>query len=125
MIAALVAIVLLASLGRGWRYGLLRSLASMIGLIAGATAAFFAIPLVAAWVPDPFWRPILVIAAVVALILLGSTAGNAVGRALQPRRTRSPLRRLDQLGGAIINLVVGALVTGLIAGSVASLGIPV
>ena len=125
LIDVLVAIVLLASLGRGWRYGLLRSLASMIGLIAGATAAFFAIPLVAAWVPDPFWRPILVIAAVVALILLGSTAGNAVGRALQPRRTRSALRRLDQLGGAIINLVVGALVTGLIAGSVASLGIPV
>jgi S1-C subfamily serine protease len=125
LIDVLLAIVLLVYLGRGWRDGLLRSLASMIGLIAGATAAFFAIPLVAAWVPDPFWRPILVIAAVVTLTLLGSTVGNAIGRALQPRRARSGLRRLDQIGGALVNLVVCALVTGLIAGSVASLGIPV
>ena len=41
---ALVTIVLLLSLGHGWRYGLLRTLASIIRLIAGATTAFFTVP---------------------------------------------------------------------------------
>lgn len=128
LLDVLVVIVLLIYLGEGWRNGFLRSVAAIVGLLAGATAAFFSIPLVGAIVPDPFWRTFLVVTIAVALILLGAMAGASVGRAMRGRaiRGQSPrLSPLDRLGGAVANLVIGALITALIAGSVASLGIPV
>jgi S1-C subfamily serine protease len=76
-------------------------------------------------VPDPFWRTFLVVSIAVALILLGSMAGAAIGRAIRGRGTPASLRPLERVGGAVANLVAGALITALIAGSVASLGIPV
>ena len=125
LLDVLVVIVLLLYLGEGWRNGFLRSLAAIVGLVAGAAAAFFSIPLVGAIVPDPFWRTFLVVSVAVAFILLGAMLGGTIGRALQRRGERTPLRPLERLGGAFANLVVGALITALIAGSVASLGIPV
>lgn len=125
LLDVLVVIVLLVYLSEGWRNGFLRSLAAIVGLVAGAALAFFSIPLVGAIVPDPFWRTFLVVSIAVALILLGATAGAAFGRAIQGRGERHPLRPLERVGGALANLVVGALITALIAGSVASLGIPV
>lgn len=125
LLDVLVVIVLLVYLSEGWRNGFLRSLAAIVGLLVGATAAFFSIPLVGTFVPDPFWRTFLVVSVAVALILLGSLAGAAVGRALKGRVERTRLRPLDRVGGAVANLVVGALITALIAGSVASLGVPV
>ena len=125
LLDVLVVIVLLIYLGEGWRNGFLRSLAAIIGLVAGATAAFFSIPLVGTIVPDPFWRTFLVVSIAVALILLGSMVGTAVGRVIKGRGERAPLRTLERTGGAVANLIVGALITALIAGSVAALGIPV
>jgi S1-C subfamily serine protease len=125
LLDVLVVIVLLVYLSEGWRNGFLRSLAAIVGLVAGAVAAFFSIPLVGAIVPDPFWRTFLVVSVAVAFILLGAMLGAAVGRAIQGRVERAPLRPLERVGGAFANLVAGALITALIAGSVASLGIPV
>jgi S1-C subfamily serine protease len=125
LLDVLLVIVLLVYLGEGWRNGFIRSLSAIVGLIAGAVAAFFLIPVIGAVVPDPFWRTFLVVSVAVALIILGSMAGAGVGRALRGRVERTPLRPLDRIGGALANLVVGALITALIAGSVASLGIPV
>ena len=125
LLDVLLVIVLLVYLGEGWRSGFIRSLSAIVGLIAGAVAAFFLIPVIGAVVPDPFWRTFLVVSAAVALIILGSMAGAGVGRALRGRGERTVLRPLDRIGGALANLVVGALITALIAGSVSSLGIPV
>lgn len=125
LLDVLVVIVLLVYLGEGWRNGFLRCLAAIVGLVAGAAAAFFSIPLVGAIVPDPFWRTFLVVSIAVAFILLGTMLGGTIGRAIQGRSERTPLRPLERVGGAFANLVVGALITALIAGSVASLGIPV
>lgn len=121
----LLIIVLLVYLGEGWRNGFIRSAAAIAGLVAGAVAAFFLIPVVGTIVPDPFWRTFLVVSVAVALIILGSMAGTAVGRALRGRGERTAPGPLSRVGGAIVNLVVGALVTALLAGSVASLGVPV
>jgi len=125
LLDALVVIVLLVYLSEGWRTGFIRSLSAIVGLVAGAVAAFFLIPVIGTVVPDPFWRTFLVVSSAVALIILGSMAGAGVGRALRGRVEKSPLRPLDRIGGAVANLVVGALITALLAGSVASLGIPV
>ncbi|CAN5441870.1 MarP family serine protease [soil metagenome] len=118
-------IVLLVYLSEGWRNGFLRSLAAIVGLVAGAVAAFFSIPLVGAIVPDPFWRTFLVVSVAVAFILLGTMLGGAIGRVMRGRAERARLRPLERVGGAFANLIAGALITALIAGSVASLGIPV
>jgi uncharacterized membrane protein required for colicin V production len=125
LLDVLLVIVLLVYLGEGWRNGFIRSLSAVVGLIAGAVAAFFLIPVIGAIVPDPFWRTFLVVSVAVALIILGSMAGAGIGRALRGRVEKTPLRPLDRIGGAVANLVVGALITALLAGSVASFGIPV
>ncbi len=125
LLDVLLVIVLLVYLGEGRRSGFLRSVATIVGLVAGAVAAFFLIPVIGAIVPDPFWRTFLVVSVAVALIILGSMAGGAVGRALRGRNEHTAPSGLSRIGGAIVNLVVGALVTALLAGSVASLGVPV
>jgi S1-C subfamily serine protease len=125
LLDVLMVIVLLVYLGEGWRNGFIRSLSAIVGLIGGAVAAFFLIPVIGAVVPDPFWRTFLVVSAAVALIILGSMAGAGIGRALRGKGERAPLRPLERIGGAVANLVVGALITALLAGSVASLGVPV
>jgi len=125
LLDVLLVIVLLVYLSEGWRNGFIRSLSAIIGLVAGAVAAFFLIPVVGTIVPDPFWRTFFVVSTVVALIILGSMAGAGIGRLLRGRVEKTPLRPLDRVGGALSNLVVGALITALLAGSVASLGIPV
>lgn len=125
LLDVLVVIVLLIYLGEGWRSGFIRSVSAIIGLIAGAVAAFFLIPVVGTLVPDPFWRTFLVVSSAVALIILGSMAGAGVGRLIRGRNEKTPLGALDRVGGALANLIVAALITALLAGSVASLGIPV
>jgi S1-C subfamily serine protease len=125
LLDVLLVIVLLVYLSEGWRSGFLRSVTAIIGLVAGAVAAFFLIPVIGTVVPDPFWRTFLVVSAAVALIILGSMGGAAVGRALRGRNERRAPSGLSRLGGALVNLVVGGLVIALLAGSVASLGVPV
>ncbi|MFC5501302.1 MarP family serine protease [Lysinimonas soli] len=125
LLDVLLVLVLLVYLGEGWRSGFIRSLSAILGLVVGAVAAFFAIPVVGTIVPDPFWRTFLVVSVAVALIILGSMAGAGIGRLIRGRIDRTALRPLDRVGGAFANLVVGALITALIAGSVASLGVPV
>jgi uncharacterized membrane protein required for colicin V production len=125
LLDVLLVIVLLVYLGEGWRSGFLRSVATIVGLVAGAVAAFFLIPVIGSIVPDPFWRTFLVVSAAVALIILGSMAGGAVGRAIRGRGERVAPSGLSRVGGAAVNLVVGGLVTALLAGSVAALGVPV
>jgi S1-C subfamily serine protease len=128
LLDVLLVIVLLIYLGDGWRNGFLRSLASIAGLVGGAVAAFFSIPLVGAAVIDPFWRTFLVVSVAIALVIIGSMAGAAIGRAINGRAHRADRNRLpplERLGGALANLLAGALITALITGSVATLGVPV
>ncbi len=117
-------LLFLVYLGEGWRTGFARSVSTIAGIIVGGIAAFFAIPLIAGLVPEPFWRTVITIAVAVALLVGGHAAGAAVGRALRGRVATTPLSVPDRVFGALINLVASALVTALIAGSVGALGIP-
>ena len=45
-------IVLLAGAAAGYRMGLVRSLLGLVGVVAGGIGAYFAIPLVVAWIPS-------------------------------------------------------------------------
>ena len=124
LLDVLLVLLFLVYLGEGWRNGFARSLATILGIVAGGVLAFFAIPLVAQIIPEPFWRTAVTVGLGVALLIGGHAAGNAVGRALRGRLRESPLSGPDRVFGALANLVTSALVTALIAGSVGALGIP-
>ena len=123
LLDVLLILLLLVYLGEGFRNGFLRSISAVLGVIAGGAAAFFLIPLFATIVPDPFWRTFVIVAASAVLLFGGHALGAAVGRALRGRRHE--LNPIDRFFGGLANLVVAALVVGLIAGGIGSLGIPV
>ena len=117
-------LVLLFYLLAGLRNGLVVTLGGIVGFVAGAVAAFFAIPLVAGWVPDNGWRLTVVIATAVVLVLVGHGAGAALGGMIRRWLNFPPLRVLDRLLGGAANLVVAALVMAMLAFSVTTLGVP-
>ncbi|MET4783085.1 MarP family serine protease [Glaciihabitans sp. UYNi722] len=117
-------LVLIAYTIYGFRAGFALSLASLLGLIVGAVAAFFAIPLVTGWVSASEWRLPAIIGAVILLLGLGQALGVGIGRAIKRGVNKSPLRLLDRLLGAVITLVVTAIVMSMIAFGLGSLGVP-
>jgi S1-C subfamily serine protease len=124
LLDVLLVLVFLVYLGEGWRNGFVRSISTIAGIVAGGVAAFFLIPVVARLIPEPFWRTATTVALAVGLLIAGHVAGNAVGRAIRGRLKQTALSGADRLFGALANLVISALVTALIAGSVGALGIP-
>src|SRR5215204_1455628 len=54
LLDVLLVLAVLVFIGEGWRNGVLRSASGTLGIVAGGAIAFFAIPLIAAIVPDPF-----------------------------------------------------------------------
>lgn len=120
----ILVVVLIGFLIRGWRAGLLGSLGGLVGLAAGGVGAFFAIPLVASWVPDAAWRGWAAVAAAVVVLAVGYTIGAFIGGAIGSVVRKTPLRGLERLLGAALNLVVTALVLVTAALGVGSLGIP-
>ena len=63
----LVGLALIGYLVHGVRAGFIVSLASIVGIGAGAVAAFFAMPLVANWAADSPWRVPVILLVIVAL----------------------------------------------------------
>lgn len=120
----LLVLLLIGYLVYGIQVGFLRSLGAILGIVAGAIAAFFVMPLVGAVVPSPEWRPAAVIGAAVLLILVGHTLGVTVGHLIGRGVARGPVRVIDRVLGGIVGLVVSALTVTAVASSVAVLGIP-
>lgn len=125
----LLALVLLVYLGEGWRNGILRSLSVIAGIAGGGVAAYFAVPVVAAAIPSPEWRLGAAVAVSVGLLAAGHAIGAGIAVSLE--RRRGDVRRDEGPGtfarilGALANLTAAALVTTLVAGSVAQMGVPV
>ncbi|MBG6216130.1 S1-C subfamily serine protease [Arthrobacter sp. CAN_A6] len=117
-------IVLLMYLVTGLRNGFVVTLGGIAGFVAGAVAAFFAIPLVSAWVPDDAWRLPAVIVTAIVLVILGQTIGAAFGASIRRWLNFPPLRIVDRLLGGVANTVVAALVLSMLAFSAGTLGVP-
>jgi S1-C subfamily serine protease len=120
----LLLVLLLGCLVSGYRSGLLRSLSVIVGVILGGIAAYFVVPLVGSWVPAPEWRTAATLGAAVVLVLAGLSLGETVGFAVRRRTSRSRLRMLDRVLGAVVTTVAAALVASMLAFSVGTLGIP-
>lgn len=121
----LLLVLLLAYTVHGFRAGFALSLGGIVGIVLGAVAAFFAIPLITTWVSTSSFRLPFVLLAVIILIALGQAAGSAVGRLLRGAVDRTPLRFIDRILGAAITLVAAAVVTSMLAFGIGSLGVPI
>lgn len=117
-------LALLSYLAYGLRNGFLVTVGGIAGFAAGAIAAFFAVPLVSGFVADTGWRLTAIVAAAVALVVLGHGLGTMIGRQVRGAMRIRPLRAVDRLVGGAVNLVVSALVMSMLAFSIGSLGVP-
>lgn len=117
-------LVLIGYLAAGLRNGFLVTLGGIVGFVAGAVAAFFAMPLVSASVPDNGWRLTAVIATALLLVVVGQALGSGLGRVISRRADSPPLRFIDRLLGGATNVVVAALVLSMLAFSIGTMGVP-
>jgi S1-C subfamily serine protease len=117
-------LALLSYLAYGLRNGFLVTVGGIAGFAAGDIAAFFAVPLVSGFVADTGWRLTAIVAAAVALVVLGHGLGTMIGRQVRGAMRIRPLRAVDRLVGGAVNLVVSALVMSMLAFSIGSLGVP-
>ena len=117
-------LTLLSYLIYGLRNGFLVTLGGIAGFAGGAVAAFFAVPIVSDLVGDPGWRLTAIIAATVALMMLGHGLGTMIGRRIRSVVKPSPLRFVDRVVGGGVNVAVSALVISMLAFSISALGVP-
>lgn len=125
LLDVLLVLALLVFIGEGFRNGFARSLGALAGIVAGGAAAFLALPLLAAAVPDPFWRVAVIVAVSLVLLFGGHALGARIGRGA---RRRDPDRDGpgggSRVAGALANGVVAALAFSLVAGGVGAMGVP-
>lgn len=117
-------LILLGYLLHGYRAGLVLSLGGILGIAAGAVAAFFAVPLVNAGIAGSPWRVPVVLLVTVVVVLAGQAVGGAIGATLRRGVDRTPLRIIDRVAGAVIDVVVAALLMSMLAFGIGSLGVP-
>lgn len=120
----ILVVVLLGFLIAGLRKGVWATLGGVFGFLVGATAAFFAIPLVASWVADPLWRVIAVLAAAIVLVAAGHGLGSAAGAEVQRMFRSRAVRGISSLIGGVVNVVVAVFVIALLSFSVSAMGFP-
>lgn len=124
LLDVVLVLVVLAYLVVGWRSGFAQTLSAILGIIVGAVLAFVAVPLVAGVIPSPEWRALAAVATAIALLIGGHALGASIGTEVRGRVRRRPLALVDRLLGAAIAVVVTALTTSLVLGSVGALGVP-
>ena len=121
----LLVLVFIAAVVNGYRAGLLRTAAGLVGLVLGGVAAFFVMPWVAGLIPVPEWRAPAAITAALVLVSLCAWLGAIVGHALGRGARAVKLGALDRVLGAIGNLLVTAFVVALVGSGLSALGVPV
>ncbi|MGX5681175.1 MarP family serine protease [Schumannella luteola] len=121
----LLVVMLLGYLVYGFRVGLSHALFAFAGIVGGVIAAFFLVPIVAAWVPIPALRPVVTIVSALGLIALGNLLGSLIGRSARRGVEESPLSGLDRVLGALATGIAAALIASVVGLSVGQLGVPV
>jgi S1-C subfamily serine protease len=121
----LLVVVFVGAIANGYRAGLLRTAAGLIGVLLGAAAAALVMPWVTGLVTAPEWRAPAALGAALLLIGVGASIGGAIGSALGRGAAAVKLGVVDRLLGAVGNLLVTVFVTMLIASGVSAMGVPV
>jgi S1-C subfamily serine protease len=117
-------VVLVLAVVAGAARGLVASLGTLVGLIAGGAAVYWLAPIVSAAVAWPVWRAVVVVAMSIALLVGGAALGSLLGGLVRRGVDRTALRGVDRFLGAAASLVIAALATSLVGSSLAATGIP-
>ena len=100
----------------GWRKGFVAGALSFIGFLGGGLVAVLWLPdLVEGWVEQEVWRIPLVIVGVLVCAFLGQAGLSFVGRRIRDSITWRPVRMVDSLAGAVLNVLALSLVAWVIA----------
>jgi S1-C subfamily serine protease len=115
-------VVLLLYAVHGWRRGFLTSAFALVGFLAGAALAVWALPaVVARWdVLDtlPVLRAVLLVLGVLLVATVGQALGGAVGEAARAHVRRPVARAVDGALGAVTVLTVATLLLWFVADAV-------
>ncbi|MFF2372694.1 MarP family serine protease [Agromyces sp. NPDC058110] len=125
LLDVLLVLMLIGAVVNGYRAGLLRTAAGLIGVLLGAVAAAFVMPWVMGLVAAPEWRAPAALGSALALVAIGGTAGGALGAALGRGAEAVKLGVVDRVLGAVGNLLVTVFVLLLVASGVSAMGVPV
>lgn len=123
IVDVIVVLSLLAAFVGGAGRGFLRTIGGLAGVIAGAVAAYFAVPVVSEWVAAD-WRVPAVIVTAIVLLAAGFSIGEGIGRILGRGVDKIKLGFLDRAAGAVAGTAIAALVWVTITATVGLLGVP-
>lgn len=121
-----LALVLVGFTIGGWSRGLFAGLGALLGLVAGAAAATALIPHLDVVGGNRAMRVPIELAVIGILLLAGMAVGAWLGEVVRRPLDDSRLRVLEQLGGALLGLALGALavmLAGMVATSIGSPGL--
>lgn len=119
----LIGVLILFALA-GWFRGFVAGLLSFIGFLGGGLAAAFILPTVLDSFIDTEWLTIAAVAfGVLITALIGQFAASILGRRLRDGITWRPVRLVDNIAGAALNVFAFAAVVWIIASALAYLPI--
>lgn len=115
-----IVVTLLVAFYAGWRQGLISSLLSTVGVLAGLTCAAGLAPFLLRQSDETGVKLLLLIAAVILLVGTGNLVGGALGYTIRERIKWKKTLRLDSFIGALFQTMATLLVVWLIAFPLAS-----
>lgn len=124
LVDVIVVILLVGFFAIGVTRGLVAIAGSLAGLVIGSLLAVWAVPLIAPGVADWEYRSLVLAVCAIAIIVLCTALGTAIGAALRRGVDRAKLRVLDRILGAGGATIAGGLVLLLGAGAVTASGMP-
>ncbi|MDI1290206.1 MAG: CvpA family protein, partial [bacterium] len=106
----------------GWRRGFVAGILSFAGFLGGGLlGAFILPPILAATGLSDIARGFAVAAGVLVLALAGQLGASILGSMLRGSMTWQPVRLVDNVGGAALNVLALAVVTWIVASAIAYL----
>ncbi|MSO27023.1 MAG: MarP family serine protease [Candidatus Nanopelagicales bacterium] len=114
--------VLIVFAWAGWRQGFMAGLLSFVGFIGGGLLAAFILPDVIVERTDPGFIRVAVLAiSIILCAILGQLVTSFLGRRLRGGLTWRPVRFIDSLAGAALNVLGVAIVGWIVVSAVAYL----
>ncbi len=106
----------------GWRRGFVAGLLSFVGFIGGGLLAAFVLPdVIVKYTDSGFIRVVVLAIAIVVSAILGQLVASFLGRRLRGGLTWRPVRLVDSLAGAALNVLAVAIVGWIVVSAVAYL----
>ena len=108
----------------GYRRGLIRTAALLLGMVLGAVIAFMVIPLVSARLPAGGISLTVIPLTVVLCLALGSTIASIIGNVLRQGVQAIHIGMVDRLVGAAAHVALLAIIMAMVGASLSTLGNP-